>query len=66
MERLRTDCCVVGAGFAGLAAARRLRERTKSVAASHLNASNRSSNDTLISDPDKSVTDATPLFVHTG
>ena len=31
MERLRTDCCVVGAGFAGLAAARRLRERSKSV-----------------------------------
>jgi monoamine oxidase len=31
MERLRTDCCVVGAGFAGLAAARRLRERGKSV-----------------------------------
>jgi monoamine oxidase len=32
MERLRTDCCVVGAGFAGLAAARRLRDRGKSVA----------------------------------
>jgi monoamine oxidase len=32
MERLRTDYCVVGAGFAGLAAARRLRDRGKSVA----------------------------------
>ena len=32
MERIRTDYCVVGAGFAGLAAARRLRERGKSVA----------------------------------
>jgi len=32
MERLRTDCCVVGAGFAGLSAARRLRDRGKSVA----------------------------------
>jgi monoamine oxidase len=32
MERIRTDCCVVGAGFAGLAAARRLRDRGKSVA----------------------------------
>ncbi len=32
MERLRTDYCVVGAGFAGLAAARRLQERGKSVA----------------------------------
>jgi monoamine oxidase len=31
MERLRTDCCVVGAGFAGLSAARRLRDRGKSV-----------------------------------
>jgi monoamine oxidase len=32
MERIRTDYCVVGAGFAGLAAARRLRDRGKSVA----------------------------------
>jgi monoamine oxidase len=32
MEPLRVDYCVVGAGFAGLAAARRLRERGKSVA----------------------------------
>jgi monoamine oxidase len=32
MERLQTDYCVVGAGFAGLAAARRLRGRGKSVA----------------------------------
>jgi len=32
MERLRTDYCVVGAGFAGLSAARRLRDRGKSVA----------------------------------
>ena len=32
MERLRADYCVVGAGFAGLAAARRLRDRGKSVA----------------------------------
>jgi monoamine oxidase len=32
MERLRTDYCVVGAGFAGLAAARRLRDHGKSVA----------------------------------
>ena len=32
MERLRTEYCVVGAGFAGLAAALRLRERGKSVA----------------------------------
>ncbi len=32
MERLRADYCVVGAGFAGLAAARRLRDRDKSVA----------------------------------
>ena len=32
MERLRSDYCVVGAGFAGLAAARRLRDRDKSVA----------------------------------
>jgi monoamine oxidase len=32
MERLRTDYCVVGAGFAGLAAARRLQDRGKSVA----------------------------------
>jgi monoamine oxidase len=32
VERLRTDYCVVGAGFAGLAAARRLRDRGKSVA----------------------------------
>jgi monoamine oxidase len=32
MQRLRTDYCVVGAGFAGLAAARRLRDRGKSVA----------------------------------
>ena len=31
MQRLRVDCCVVGAGFAGLAAARRLRERGKSL-----------------------------------
>jgi monoamine oxidase len=31
MERLRTDYCVVGAGFAGLSAARRLRDRGKSV-----------------------------------
>jgi monoamine oxidase len=31
MERIRTDYCVVGAGFAGLAAARRLRDRGKSV-----------------------------------
>jgi monoamine oxidase len=32
MERVRTDYCVVGAGFAGLSAARRLRDRGKSVA----------------------------------
>jgi monoamine oxidase len=32
MERLQTDYCVVGAGFAGLAAARRLQDRGKSVA----------------------------------
>ena len=32
MERLRSDYCVVGAGFAGLAAARRLRDRGKLVA----------------------------------
>ena len=32
MQRLRTDYCVVGAGFAGLSAARRLRECGKSVA----------------------------------
>ena len=32
MERVRADYCVVGAGFAGLAAARRLRDRGKSVA----------------------------------
>jgi monoamine oxidase len=32
MERLRVDYCVVGAGFAGLSAARRLRDRGKSVA----------------------------------
>jgi monoamine oxidase len=32
LERIRTDYCVVGAGFAGLAAARRLRNRGKSVA----------------------------------
>jgi monoamine oxidase len=32
MERLQTDYCVVGAGFAGLSAARRLRDRGKSVA----------------------------------
>ena len=32
MERIQADCCVVGAGFAGLAAARRLRDRGKSVA----------------------------------
>jgi monoamine oxidase len=32
MERIRTDYCVVGAGLAGLAAARRLRDRGKSVA----------------------------------
>ena len=32
MERLRTDYCVVGAGFAGLAAARRLQASGKSVA----------------------------------
>ena len=32
MERLRADYCVVGAGFAGLAAARRLRDRGKSAA----------------------------------
>ena len=32
MERIRADYCVVGAGFAGLAAARRLRDRGKSVA----------------------------------
>lgn len=32
MERVRTDYCVVGAGFAGLAAARRLQDRGKSVA----------------------------------
>ncbi len=32
MERLRTDFCVVGAGFAGLAAARRLQDAGKSVA----------------------------------
>jgi PPE-repeat protein len=34
--------------------------------ASHLNASNGSLSDTLISDPNKSVTDASPLFAHTG
>jgi monoamine oxidase len=32
MERIRTDYCVVGAGLAGLAAARRLRDRGKSIA----------------------------------
>jgi monoamine oxidase len=32
MERLRADYAVVGAGFAGLAAANRLRDRGKSVA----------------------------------
>jgi monoamine oxidase len=32
MERIRTDYCVVGAGFAGLAAALRLRDRGRSVA----------------------------------
>jgi len=32
MERLQTDYCVVGAGFAGLAAARRLQDCGKSVA----------------------------------
>jgi monoamine oxidase len=32
MERMRTDCCVVGAGLAGLAAALRLRDRGRSVA----------------------------------
>jgi len=32
MERIRTDYCVVGAGFAGLSAARRLRDRGNSVA----------------------------------
>src|SRR5262245_57606782 len=32
MERIQTDYCVVGAGFAGLAAALRLKERGKSVA----------------------------------
>jgi monoamine oxidase len=32
MERLQADYCVVGAGFAGLAAARRLQDRGKSVA----------------------------------
>jgi monoamine oxidase len=32
MERIRTDCCVVGAGLAGLAAALRLRDRGRSVA----------------------------------
>src|SRR6185312_11554851 len=32
MEQLRADYCVVGAGFAGLSAARRLRQRGKSVA----------------------------------
>src|ERR1700687_2006263 len=32
MERIRTDYCVLGAGLAGLAAARRLRDRGKSVA----------------------------------
>ncbi len=31
MQRLRTDYCVVGAGFAGLSAARRLRDGGKSV-----------------------------------
>src|SRR5258708_28424388 len=31
MERLQADYCVVGAGFAGLAAARRLRDCGKSV-----------------------------------
>jgi len=31
MERLRTDYCVVGAGFAGLTAARRLLDRGKSI-----------------------------------
>jgi hypothetical protein len=34
--------------------------------ASDLNASNWSLSDTLISDPNKSVTDATPLFAQTG
>jgi monoamine oxidase len=32
MQRIRTDYCVVGAGFAGLSAARRLRDRGNSVA----------------------------------
>ena len=32
MQRLQTDYCVVGAGFAGLAAVRRLQDRGKSVA----------------------------------
>src|SRR5437016_4858647 len=31
MEELRTDYCVVGAGFAGLAATRRLQERGQTV-----------------------------------
>jgi monoamine oxidase len=31
MEQLRADCCVVGAGFAGLSAARRLRQAGKSI-----------------------------------
>jgi hypothetical protein len=34
--------------------------------ASHLNASNGSLSDTLISDPNNSVTHTTPLFAHTG
>ena len=32
MERVRADYCVVGAGFAGLSAAQRLRDRGRSVA----------------------------------
>jgi monoamine oxidase len=31
MEDLRTDYCVIGAGFAGLAATRRLQERGQTV-----------------------------------